>query len=359
MGPGRNQVLVLAWPAVSVRRRSQVLRTALVSLMFASTMMAIAVPEASSEESMSELQARMDDLQGELNAAQARIEDLRTEQDTLEQRMEEADARVKVLKARQGKLQAAAVDRAQELYMNGNSDMLEALFGSHDIGDLMDRTEVLSQVSRDDTGSFIALARSQAELEELSEQMTADRKRLALAEEQLAQENDRLQSRFEEVSAEYERLKAALMKPAPAPAAAAPAAAPVVRSTGGMFCPVGGATSFVDSWGAPRAGHTHQGVDMMGAYGTPLVAITSGTITYAAWDDSGGNMIFLSGDDGNQYWYLHNQENLVTGGRVSAGQQIATMGDTGNAAGTSHVHFEYHPGGGAATNPYPLVASLC
>ena len=302
----------------------------------------------------------MEDLQGELNAAQARIEELRTEQDTLEHRMEEADARVKVLKARQGKLQATAVGRAQELYMNGNTDMLEALFGSHDIGDLMDRTEVLSQVSMDDTGSFIALARSQAELEELNEQMIADRERLALAEEQLAEENDLLQSRFEEVSAEYERLKAALMKAEPAPAtAAAPATAPVVRSTGGMYCPVGGATSFVDSWGAPRSGHTHQGVDMMGAYGTPLVAITSGTITYAAYDGSGGNMIFLSGDDGHQYWYMHNQENLVTSGHVSAGQQIATLGDTGNAAGTPHLHFEYHPGGGAAINPYPLVASLC
>ena len=327
--------------------------------MLALIMVAIAVPQAMGEESMSELQAQMEDLQGELNAAQSRIEELRTEQDVLEHRMEEADARVKVLKSRQVKLRSTVVDRAQELYMNGNSDMLEALFGSHDIAEMMDRTEVLSQVSMEDTGSFIALARSQAELEKLNEQMLLDRERLAVAEEQLAEENDLLQSRFEEVAAEYERIKAALMKVAPAPAAAAPsAAAPIVRSTGGMFCPVGGATSFVDSWGAPRSGHTHQGVDMMGAYGTPLVAITSGTITYAAYDGSGGNMIFLSGDDGHQYWYMHNQQNLVTGGHVSAGQQIATLGDTGNAAGTPHLHFEYHPGGGAAINPYPLGKSV-
>jgi murein DD-endopeptidase MepM/ murein hydrolase activator NlpD len=70
-------------------------------------------------------------------------------------------------------------------------------------------------------------------------------------------------------------------------------------------------------------------------------------------------MIFLSGDDGNAYWYMHNQQNLVTSGHVSVGQQIATVGDTGNAVGTPHVHFEFHPGGGAAINPTPLVASLC
>lgn len=351
---------MLAWPAVSVRRTSQVLRTALVSLMLALIAVPLVSTRAMGEESMSELQARMDDLQGELNAAQERIEELRTEQDLLEHRMETADERVQVLKSKQVKLRVDVTRRAQELYMTGNSDMLEALLGSADIGDLMDRTEVLSQVSMDDSGSFIELARSEAELELLNEQMITDRARLAAAEEQLAEENDLLQSRFEEVSAEYERLKAALMKAAPAPQPATAAGpAPVVRSTGGMFCPVGGATSFIDSWGYPRAGHTHQGVDMMGSYGTPLVAITSGTITYAAYDGSGGNMIFLSGDDGHQYWYMHNQENLVTGGHVSAGQQIATLGDTGNAAGTPHLHFEYHPGGGAAINPYPLVASLC
>jgi murein DD-endopeptidase MepM/ murein hydrolase activator NlpD len=97
----------------------------------------------------------------------------------------------------------------------------------------------------------------------------------------------------------------------------------------------------------------------MADYGTPVVAIVSGTITLSSYGPSAGNWLVLSGNDGNQYWYMHNRENLVSGGSVKIGQQIATVGDTGNATGIPHLHFEYHPGGGGPVNPYPLVRPLC
>jgi murein DD-endopeptidase MepM/ murein hydrolase activator NlpD len=97
---------------------------------------------------------------------------------------------------------------------------------------------------------------------------------------------------------------------------------------------------------------------MMASYGTPEIAITSGTITYAGYSSLGGNVMYLSGDDGNLYIYIHSATQ-TSGGHVSAGQQIGTVGDTGNAAGNPHLHFEYHPGGGGSVNPTPLVASLC
>ena len=303
----------------------------------------------------------MANIQAELDASAARIEELRDENEHLHERIGGIETRMAALNKEQGRLRTQAIERAQELYVSGNSGAFEALLGSDDFAELMDRTEMLSQVSLDDSNIFVKLSRSTAELEQLEADLVAERSHLDDAEEALAAENARLQAQFDSVAADYERLREQLAASAPAPAAApaASTAAPIIRGGNGLICPVAGPTSFVDSWGAPRSGHTHVGVDMMAAYGTPLVAITSGTITYAAYDGSGGNMIFLNGDDGHSYWYMHNQENLVTGGHVSAGQQIATVGDTGNAAGTPHLHFEYHPNGGAPVNPYPLVASIC
>ena len=309
------------------------------------------------EETLSELQSRMNDIQGDLDATTARIEDLRTQKDVAEHEVEDIEARMAALTKQNEKLRRIAVKRAVALYQGGSSDLVEVLLGAEDIGEMTDKMQLLSRVSQNDSSVFIRLARARAELRDLGEELFEQRDRLATALESLEKENGALQERFEEISDDYERLRERLA-PSRGAAPSASVIAPA-RPTGGMVCPVGGPTSFVDSWGAPRSGHTHQGVDMMGAYGTPLVAIVSGTITYAAYDGSGGNMIFLSGDDGNAYWYMHNQQNLVTGGHVSVGQQIATLGDTGNAAGTPHLHFEYHPGGGAAVNPYPLVASLC
>ena len=304
---------------------------------------------------MSDLQARLAAIKAELTNAAQRLSELEAQVHDVEEHMHETEARIATLERRSEGLKKLAAKRADALYRAGGAGMVALLFGSSDLAELQDRAEFLSTVSLEDHSVFVRLFRTRAELARLSEDLAAQEEELA--DTLAAQESEAadLQAKFEAIRGEYLALQRQLA-PVPEPVAQA---APVIKRTGGMVCPVAGPVSFVDSWGAPRSGHTHQGVDMMAAYGTPVVAITSGTITYAAYDGSGGNMIFLSGDDGNAYWYMHNQQNLVSGGRVSTGQQIATVGDTGNAEGTPHLHFEYHPGGGAAVNPYPLVASLC
>ena len=329
---------------------SRAVRTGVTALFLVATAVPLA-GRAVGEESLSDLKARMGSIQARLDASTARIEELEDKLEHSHEKVEATVARMKILEKQDARLEAEVVERATALYKSGGAQVLEVLFGSDSIAELSSAAEALSQVSTIGTDAFTRLARSRAELLQLKKTLIGSREDLKADFEELQKEHEKQQSMFDAVAADYERLRDQL-------APAAPSAARI-RGTGGMFCPVAGPTSFVDSWGAPRSGHTHQGVDMMGSYGTPLVAIVSGSITYSAYDGSGGNMIFLSGDDGNAYWYMHNQENLVSGGHVAAGQQIATLGDTGNAAGTPHLHFEYHPGGGAAVNPTPLVASLC
>lgn len=124
-------------------------------------------------------------------------------------------------------------------------------------------------------------------------------------------------------------------------------------------CPIQGATAFGDTYGAARSGgRTHQGVDMISAKGTELVAIVDGEAV-ARTNTLGGTTISFYGVDGNRYYYAH-LDGYAALGPVVKGTVIGFVGETGNAQfSTPHLHFEIHPGGGAAVNPYPTVAANC
>lgn len=121
-------------------------------------------------------------------------------------------------------------------------------------------------------------------------------------------------------------------------------------------CPAPEAT-FVDSWGAPRSGgRRHLGVDMMAPGGSPALAPVSGVIR-GHYSGLGGVSYYLDGDDGNEYFGTH-LRTMTAEGRVEAGDQVGTVGSTGNA-GTPHLHFEVKLGGSQSVNPYPFALDFC
>ncbi len=93
---------------------------------------------------------------------------------------------------------------------------------------------------------------------------------------------------------------------------------------------------------------------MLASTGTPLQAVVAGSIAHRS-NRLGGQTISLHGDDGNRYYYAHLSRFEGGARRVAQGEIIGYVGDTGNATGIPHLHFEVHPGGGAAVNPYPWV----
>lgn len=149
--------------------------------------------------------------------------------------------------------------------------------------------------------------------------------------------------------------------PAPAPGSTPEPAppAPVIS----VF-PVLGPCYFTDTWQAPRSGgRRHEGVDIIAKTGTPIYAVTNGTITRQFFDQPGslgGNALRLTAPNGTYFHYAHLStfaENIKVGSVVRAGEVIGFVGNTGNSS-TPHLHFEYHPGGGAAVNPFPLVKAI-
>ena len=320
-------------------------------------------------QSIETLRDRMASIQKELDATTARIEELRTDQDNLRGRILVIDARIDEIEESSGELRDRVVARARSLYMGGATGMIESLLSARTIAELSAEIDYATTVSDTDTLLFVRYSRIAEELRVLRTEAETRAQELARVESSLDEETAELQERFADAQDDYEALKKRLAAQAAraeqaettVSAPSAPAAPAPDLPRGSMTCPVDGPHSFIDSWGFPRSGgRSHEGTDIMAAEGTSVVAITDGTITYSGYGSSAGNWIILSGDDGNGYWYMHNRENLVSGGHVRVGEQIATVGNTGNASGGApHVHFEYHPGGGGPVNPYPMLVEIC
>jgi peptidase M23-like protein len=131
---------------------------------------------------------------------------------------------------------------------------------------------------------------------------------------------------------------------------------------------------YTNDFGAPRGQGAHQGNDLMAAKKSPAVAAEAGKVKYWTTSGAAGCMLYLYGESGTTYYYIHLNNDLTmgndnrgkcvngiaysvkNGAKVAAGQQIAYVGDSGDAnGGSSHLHFEVHPNGGRAVSPYPYL----
>jgi|GEM_PF-5719751 len=130
--------------------------------------------------------------------------------------------------------------------------------------------------------------------------------------------------------------------------------------------PVHGPCWYGDTWHAPRSGgRRHEGIDLLTTPGRYVYAVTDGVLTKRAWDLPGrlaGNAWWLTAADGSgtYFFYAHLSDfapGLEVGSRVRAGEIIGFVGSTGSSA-APHLHFEIHPGGGGAINPYPAINAL-
>ncbi len=288
-------------------------------------------------------QARLDQATAAWQAADAR---LTTTQDELAATQAERDRLVKQIATIQARLQKRAV----LAFENGAGGTIDLILSSTSFTEFSDRMEFLGNMAQSDSDLVVQhdvtkeqLRRTQQRLAELSKQQATQVRTLQSSKDALAADVAGIQ-------AEVDRLRkqaklAALLGLRTIPGA------PI------STCPVQGLNSFVDSFGWPRpGGRVHEGIDLISAYGTPIVAVQPGNAV-GTYNSLGGNAVIVYGPGGDWTYYAH-MSSYGAVGNVSVGTIIGYVGSTGDAT-VDHLHFEYHPGGGAAVDPYLALLAVC
>jgi murein DD-endopeptidase MepM/ murein hydrolase activator NlpD len=265
----------------------------------------------------------------EANNAAARYSDIETRYGQLGDQIAALEEKIHAGELRRAELRGIAQRRAAVAYKNAGAD-LGVLFEAKNPSEGARSAALLDRANEAD--NHLA-----ADIGTLNAQLTAQRDQLA------AQEKER-QGALNQLNGIDGNFAGAYV-------------GGPVQIIDGMACPVPGA-AFTDDYGRPRpGGRTHQGVDMHAPMGIPELAVVSGNVTYG--DGGGGGMgAYIAGDDGNRYVYYHLSAYIGPPRHVTAGEVIGKLGATGDATGP-HLHFESHPGGGPAVDPYPMLAKIC
>lgn len=336
-------------------RFSRALRAALAAL--AAITVVVLVPVTARAQSVESLKKQEAEAKRAADRAAADVTKAIGEYNQIFHEIERTKANIAAKEARAQQIGTVAVNRAIEAYKGSNFEVAD-VFESRDLLEASRRARLLGEVTKKDTETVDRLEVEATDLD-------AEREKLAglldqaqrIIDAKRAAEN-RLEARFRELTNKRKALEARLAAQArnrgPGRNFGISAPAPV----GGLVCPFPG-SSFTDSWGAPRSGgRRHKGTDMMGPYGAPVYAVTSGSVSFSS-GGLAGRSAWLRGSDGNLYFYAH-LSSFGAGGSVSQGTVIGYNGSTGNASGGApHVHFEIKMGGSLSVNPYPTVRRIC
>jgi murein DD-endopeptidase MepM/ murein hydrolase activator NlpD len=315
-------------------------------------------PNVASAKTAEQLKAELEQLKAETRDAGNAFDRAYWQLDETEVRIDRTDKRIAVTQKRLLKAKKRLSLHAASIYRRGDFSLFEFLMGAASFDDLVTRMDYLRRIGASDAEAIADVKSTRQRLKSQRAELVKESKNKTAALASLRSERDRLQTRLKLKQADFVRVKAQLDAIRGGPNR--PDGMMGVPGPNGMVFPVRGSYYYANTWGASRSGgrRRHQGTDIMAARGTPLVAITSGTVSVSN-NGLGGKCIWLSGARGWRFYYAHLDGFAVRSGHVKAGQVIGYVGSTGNAAGGApHLHLQMHPGGGGPVNPYPYLRAM-
>jgi murein DD-endopeptidase MepM/ murein hydrolase activator NlpD len=312
-----------------------------------------------SADPLSDLRSERDRTQAAAVDAAQRYSDALSEQAAQEAEIARLEAEIPRLRARAEELKIEVRNRAVDMYQQGSSMPLSRMIDAGSVVEAARAIQLSSSAANHDRDLAAELTRTATQLAKDEADLKVRKAAQDALVVQLADQKAAVDVALAAADVAVQNLEA--VEASQAEFAALDGAAAGQVATGASVCPVAGTTVFVNDWGAPRSGgRTHKGTDMLAAMGTPLVAGVAGTIQWDL-DDLGGAGVWLVGDDGVGYYYAHlSRYEGEAPRRVTRGEVIGYVGDTGNAkGGPPHLHFGIRAPNGEMVNPYPTVRVLC
>ncbi|MGZ4154588.1 MAG: murein hydrolase activator EnvC family protein [Actinomycetota bacterium] len=317
------------------------------------------------------------DTKGDLAAARQELQQKQSELDALtlqwqqsestyavaQAAVRQAEARIGSLQAQIAKIQVTLNDQVREVYMSGGNATIGALLSSTSFADFADRLQFATNIVQGDEDLAVSVAVETTRLQRERARLTVEAQNQAKAVAALQSQRTAIDAKVSDLQSTvtdlYRKYQTELQQqqiglpPSGGGGSFSPTSSGAVS-----ICPVQGPVSFVDSFGWPRpGGRIHEGIDMIAPYGTPIVAVHAGNAVRVP-NPLGGNAVIVYHSGSSDWTYYAHMSSYGAEGAVAAGQVIGYVGSTGDTT-VNHCHFEYHPGGGAAVDPYQLLLAVC
>lgn len=347
--------------------------------------------QADTKEELDRARAKVKRIERELRSARARLDVVRLAVESLTRQVAQAlaqkyaieahikDTRRSVKKSgsRIRELQGRLNERARDVYIRGPLEIVEVVLEAESLVDVSDRVAFIDSLSRSDSNLAVGIDVERQQLRRYVDELARVRRDQIALLKLLRSKGTELKEKFavmlavqKEIAAKLAEAKEAVetleqkyQQELLASIVAGQGRPPPDLAEPGPFyaCPVDQPRAYINDFGFPRVGHTHQGNDIFAPFGTPILAPFDGNAVEGSNGLGGLSVhVYASNGTGDYVYNAHLSKYAGVGGAVSAGDLIGYVGDSGNAAGAPpHDHFEYHPGGGPAVTPYFYLNEVC